>query len=257
MSYILSVKVDRVTRREAIAQIDQMLRDGGQHTVTTPNPEMIVAAQRDTEFRAILNRASLALPDGIGLLLGAWILGTPLKERIAGSDFVWDIAQLAGERGYSLYLLGAGDGVAQAAARELKITNEKLKIVGAESGISITPSPLMGEGRGEGVIARIRDTAPDILLVAFGHGKQEKWIAKHLPELPSVKVAMGVGGAFDFIAGRVRRAPALFRLFGLEWLWRLIRQPWRLPRIWRAVVVFPLLVLRAKLRTFRHSCLPR
>ena len=95
---------------------------------------------------------------------------------------------------------------------------------------------------------KIREEAPDILLIALGHGKQEKWIAAHLPELPSVKVAMGVGGAFDFIAGRVLRAPRILRRLGLEWLWRLILQPSRLPRIWRAVIKFPILVLRAKLQ---------
>lgn len=219
MPYILRVNVDSVTRSEAITQVDRLVRDGGQHIITTPNPEIIVAAQRDAEFRAILNRASLALPDGVGLMLGAWILGAPLKERIAGSDFVWDLARLAAERGYTMQLMGGKEGVAQEAAEKLKIKNAKLKIA---------------------------DENPDILLVALGHVKQEKWIAKHLSELPGVKVAMGVGGALDFIAGRVARAPRLLRLLGLEWLWRLALQPWRVPRIWRAVVVFPWLVLRAK-----------
>lgn len=253
MPYILNVKVDNVTRREALARIDQLIRDGGQHIITTPNPEIIVAAQRDAAFRDLLNRAALALPDGFGLMLGAWFLGTPLKERIAGSDFVWDIARLAAEKGYTIYLLGGEEGVAQKAAEKLKMKNNKLKIVVAEAGPQYEEARPPSDRRPGLPISNIQSAAPDILLVALGHGKQEKWIAKHLPELPSVKVAMGVGGAFDFIAGRVQRAPAILRLLGLEWLWRLLRQPWRAPRIWRAVVVFPLLMLRAKLQIFQHS----
>ncbi|MBI2552616.1 WecB/TagA/CpsF family glycosyltransferase [Candidatus Uhrbacteria bacterium] len=258
MPLILGVKVDTITREQAIIRVERLLKDGGQHILTTPNPEFIVAAQNDAEFRNILNRASLALPDGFGLMLAAKFLRLPFKERIAGSDFVWDIARLAVAGGYSVYLLGAGEGVAAAAAAKLKIKNVKLKIVGAESGVLLTPSPLpapyrtcsgagMGEGGGEGVIKRIRDVAPDILLVAFGHPKQEKWIASHLAELPSVKIAMGVGGALDFIAGRVRRAPRLLRALGLEWLWRLFLQPWRIVRIYRAVVLFPALIARSYL----------
>lgn len=221
MPYILGVEVDALTRHEALECVDALMHSRGQHLITTPNPEIVVAAQQDAEFCKILNQAALALPDGVGLMWAARMLGTPLKERIAGSDFVWDIAQLAAERGYTMQLMGGKGGTAQEAAKRLKIKVEKLKIV---------------------------ETNPDILLVALGHGKQEKWIAEHLRELPSVKIAMGVGGALDFIAGHVARAPRALRFIGLEWLWRLMRQPWRAPRIWRAVVVFSWLVLRAKFR---------
>ncbi len=268
---ILGVPVDSLSSGEAPRHAAELLKNGGQHIVTTPNPEMLVDARRDPEFARALAKASLALPDGFGLMLTARLAKQPLASRVPGVDFVFDLARLAAERGYTMYLLGAGEGVAKAAAQELrrkvgapteasglKIKNVKLRIVGAEGGASITPSPLpapyrtcsgagMGEGGGEGVIARINSARPDILLVALGHGKQEKWIAAHLAELPSVKIAMGVGGALDFIAGRVRRAPRVFRLLGLEWLWRLLLQPWRIVRIWRAVVIFPFLVFKAKL----------
>lgn len=231
MPNILGIKVDNISRPEAIAAVEQMLRNGGQHIITTPNPEMLVAARKDDEFREALNRADLALPDGFGLMLAARFLSTPLKERICGSDFVWDIFALAAEKGYIIYFLGGKEGVAQKAAKNLKPQFPNLKIVGVDS---------------EPQFDRIRAAAPDILLVAFGHSKQEKWIARHLGELPSVKIAMGVGGVFDFISGRVRRAPRFMRLIGLEWLWRLAREPRRVTRIWRAVVVFPCLILRAK-----------
>lgn len=221
MPYILGVKVDAHTRHEALERVDTLMHSSGQHLITTPNPEIVVAAQQDAEFCKILNQAALALPDGVGLMFAAWLLNHPFQERIAGSDFVWDLARLAAKRGYTIQLMGGKVGVAQEAAKRLKIKVERLKIVEAN---------------------------PDILLVALGHGKQEKWIVEHLQELPSVKIAMGVGGALDFIAGHVTRAPRLLRLLGLEWLWRLVRQPWRAPRIWRAVVVFSWLVLRAKFR---------
>jgi len=233
MPSILGVQVDSITRAEAIARVDHMVRDGGQHIITTPNPEIIVAAQKDLEFRAILNRAALALPDGFGLMLAGRFLGTPLMERIAGSDFVREITKLACEKKYKLYLAGGEPGVANAAADTIISRLRNCAIVKSET---------------EPDVEKIREEAPDILLIALGHGKQEKWIAAHLPELPSVKVAMGVGGAFDFIAGRVLRAPRILRRLGLEWLWRLILQPSRLPRIWRAVIKFPILVLRAKLQ---------
>src|SRR3989338_11488413 len=116
MPYILGVKVDAVTRQQAIDRVAEMMTDNEQHYITTPNPEMLVAAQKDAEFKDILNRSSLALPDGFGLILAARLLGTPLPERIAGSDFVFDIAQVATRNGNSIYLLGAGEAIAQTAA---------------------------------------------------------------------------------------------------------------------------------------------
>lgn len=247
MSEILGVKIDNITRKEAIARVEQMLKNGGQHIITTPNPEMLVDARKDQEFREALNRADLALPDGFGLMLAAHFLSTPLKERICGSDFVWDIFALAAENGYSVYFLGGKEGVAQAAAEGLRIKDKGLRIVGVDSGpqLIFKDSPLTQRTVLKN-IQRIKDACPDIILVAFGHNKQEKWIARHLGELPSVKIAMGVGGVFDFISGRVRRAPRFMRKIGLEWLWRLGREPRRISRIWRAVVVFICLILREK-----------
>src|SRR3989338_9863440 len=138
MPYILGIKVNPVTRQQAIDRVAEMMTDGDQHYITTPNPEMLVAAQKDAEFRDILNRSSLALPDGFGLILAARLLGTLLPERIAGSDFVFDIARFAGRNEYSMYLFGAGEGIAEAAGEKLKLQVPDIKIVGAESG----PSPI-------------------------------------------------------------------------------------------------------------------
>lgn len=231
MPLILNVRVDSATTSQALARVEAMLCDERQHIITTPNPEMIVAAQNDPEFRAVLNQTSLALPDGFGLMLAARFIGIPLAERISGVDFIWHLARLAGKKGYSLCLAGGKNNVA-------KRTTDKI--------VSELPNPPIIRALPEPEVEAIQAFKPDILLIALGHGRQEKWIAEHLHEMSSVKIAMGVGGAFDFISGQVRRAPLLLRRLGIEWLWRLMRQPWRIPRIYRAVVKFPFMVLREK-----------
>lgn len=267
MPNILGIKVDAISRPQALALVDQMIRHGGQHIITTPNPEMLVAAQKDQEFRLALNRAALALPDGIGLMFASWILNSKLQCRVPGSDFVMDLMELSANKGYAVYLLGGKQGIAQAAAEKLKIKYQKLKIVGVDSGPSFNndsggkklgfdkTKPSFEDPRisllQDNYIERINDARPDILLVAFGHNKQEKWIAQHLHELPSVKVAMGVGGVFDFISGGIKRAPIIFRKLGLEWFWRLILQPHRIKRIWNAVAIFSFLVLKEKISKYR------
>ena len=145
-----------------------------------------------------------------------------------------------------MFLLGGIEGVADATAAVLKKYFPMLKVVGAESGgVASTDGGQTDDGH---LIARINHAQPLLLFVAFGHPKQEKWIFKHLDQLPSVKVAIGVGGSFDFISGNVSRAPEVLRSLGLEWLYRLIKEPWRWKRIYTAVVVFPFLVLKQKVK---------
>lgn len=231
--YILGIRVHDVTMDEAVARVGEFVRSGGAHMIVTPNPEMCLAGERDAEFRDILNRADLAIPDGFGLLLAARFLGTPLRERVTGVDLLERIAEESMRRGWRVYLLGGDPGIAARAARTLQGHFPSVLIVGADDG-------------GKGTAERIRAANPDILFVAFGQVKQEKWIAENISNLPSVKVAMGVGGAFDFLAGKARRAPKMVRAAGLEWLWRLCVEPWRARRIWNAVVRFPMAVLRKK-----------
>ncbi len=224
---ILGIPVDRVDEEEALARILGFLEGGGPHQVATVNPEFIVAAQRDEEFRRVLQGADLALPDGAGLLWAARFLGEPLKERVAGVDMVVRLAKVAAEREYRLFLLGAGEGVAQATAGILRREHPHLAIVGTYAG---SPRP----EEEVKIVEMIREARPHILLVAYGAPQQDLWVRRNLGRL-EVPVAMGVGGAFDFISGRAKRAPRWMRRLGLEWLHRLLKEPWR----WRRMLALP------------------
>ncbi len=230
--YVLGVRVDRVTRAQELAHIERAIeqRRKGEafcQQVITVNPEFVMMAQRDAAFRACINQASLVVADGIGVVWATRYLGRPTPERIAGVDTVQALAKLCAERGYRLYLLGGGPGVAEEAAQRLQERAAGLQIAGTYAG-----SPDVGEE--DALIERVRVARADVLCVAYGAPKQDLWIGRNLARLP-VGVAMGVGGAFDFIAGRQRRAPGLMQKVGLEWLYRLYREPWR----WRRMLALP------------------
>jgi len=243
---ILGVRIDAVTRAQALEAVSGLIGGKGGRLVVTPNPEMLVLARRDEEFRRILNSADLAIPDGVGLLWAARRAGRPLPERVTGTDLMLDVAGRAAAEGWRIFLLGGAPGAAREAAAELQRRHPGLVVAGAESGGRVERDAA-GRLRIDGnALEALRQARPDILFVAFGHGTQEKWLKQNLAGLPGVRVAMGIGGAFDFIAGRAKRAPASWRRFGLEWLWRLIREPRRFRRIWDAVAVFPFLLITGK-----------
>jgi len=222
---ILDMPVSVVTFTNWIALIDAWMRGDHPRHVCTINPEMIMIARRDPVFRVVLERADLTVPDGIGLLLAARWQGRPLPERVTGSDGVPLIASEAARRGWRLFFLGAALGVARAAADVLIRAHPGLQIVGVYGG---SPHP----DEEDAIVARVADSGADILLVAYGAPEQDKWIARNLHRL-NVKVAIGVGGTFDFIAGSVPRAPLAWRRLGVEWLYRLVLQPWRIRRMMR------------------------
>lgn len=222
---ILGLPVSVVTYAQWLELIGLWVTDGLPHHVCTINPEMIMIAQHDPNFYNILSRADLTVPDGVGLLWAARHKGTPLPERVTGSDGLPIIAAEAERRGWRLYFLGAAPGVAQKAAEVLRARHSGLQIVGVESA---SPAP-DAEDR---LVEQINASGADILFVAYGAPEQDKWIARNLPRL-SVKMAMGVGGSFDFVAGIVPRAPETMRRLGLEWLYRLYLQPWRFRRMLR------------------------
>jgi N-acetylglucosaminyldiphosphoundecaprenol N-acetyl-beta-D-mannosaminyltransferase len=243
---LLGVPVDSVTQKEAFVTVAAFLGGETGRMVVTPNPEMVVMAQSDEEFRKTLASADLAIPDGTGLLWAARRQGSPIPERVTGTDLMQDIVSLAAARGQGIFLLGGQPGVAESAAAEMQRRHPGLVIAGAMSGGQVRRG---SDGKliiDAAVLGAIRASAPAILFVAFGHGNQEKWIRQNLAALPSVRLAMGIGGAFDFIIGKAKRAPGWMQKYGLEWLWRLVREPKRLVRIWRAVAVFPFLIITSK-----------
>ena len=226
--HLLGIRVDDVTFAETLEQMQSFVASGTPHQVCTVNPEFIMTAQRDAEFRQVLARSALNIPDGVFLLWAARRKGHRLRERVTGSDTLPMFAEVAARKGYRVFFLGAADGIAQKAAGVLRARYPAFNVVGCYGG-----SPLPEQA--DELIARVRSARPDALFVAYGAPRQDKWIARYADRL-GVPLMMGVGGTLDFIAGVVPRAPRLVRQAQLEWLFRLLRQPWRWRRqaaIWQ------------------------
>lgn len=236
---VLGVGFDRVDLSGAVATILDRLRQGQRTFVITANPEFVMLARRDAELRGIAARADLVVPDGTGVLVGSRLLGDSLPGRAPGRLIVDSLAARAASLGASFYLLGAGPGVAERAAVRLVERYPELSVLGWAEG---SPRPEDDEA----AVRDIAEAAPLVLLVAYGMPAQEHWIARNLPRLPSVRVAIGVGGVFDQLAGIAPIPPWPVHAVGLEWLWRLVREPrrWRRQRV---LPLFALLVLRQRL----------
>jgi N-acetylglucosaminyldiphosphoundecaprenol N-acetyl-beta-D-mannosaminyltransferase len=220
---ILGVPVDRTDMKGALARAKELLDTGGVSTVYTPNSEMIVNAGRDREFMEILRSGDLVIPDGIGVVYASRIYGCPLPERVAGFDLMVGMLEILGSRGGSVYLLGGKPGIAKKAADKISMRFPGLRIAGTWHGY-------FKEEDVPGIVENINSSGAEVLFVALGSPKQEKWINANRDRL-AVKIAMGVGGSFDVLAGEAARAPALFRKAGLEWFYRLVTQPWRAVRM--------------------------
>jgi len=224
---ILRVRVDDETLEGALDRVAAYVVSRRPHQIATVNVEFIMAAQRDGLFREVLNASALNVPDSIGVTWAARRLGQPLRERVAGVDLAEAIVQQASRERWKVYLLGAGEGVALKAAEAWTARHPGFTCVGTYSG-----SPRAEDE--PAIVERIRAARPDILFVAFGAPAQDLWISRNLERL-SVPVCLGVGGVLDYAAGVTSRAPGWMRRAGLEWLYRLIRQPWR----WRRMLALP------------------
>jgi N-acetylglucosaminyldiphosphoundecaprenol N-acetyl-beta-D-mannosaminyltransferase len=238
---ILGVRVDDATYRDLMKQVDAFVDSGRPHQVVTLNAEMLVAAHDDPAFTRALNAGDLNVADSAGVLLAARLLGHPLRERVTGSDGIHRLAAHCARQGYRPFLLGAAPGVAEVVAGRLAAANPGLDVAGTYAG---SPDP----EHEDDIIERVRSTAPDLLLVAYGVPAEEKWIARNRRRL-GVPVMIGVGGAFDFAAGVTTRAPAWMRRIGLEWLYRLLQEPWR----WRRQLALPRFVALVVLQRMRES----
>jgi len=281
MRNILGVKINSITSKEVLDDIKSFLLSENQHHIITLNPEMIVEAQSNDNFKNIINEADLSVVDGTGILLADRLLNrTGLPERIRGVDLMLAICTPNIINNKRIYLLGAGKGIAERTAEVLRNKYPELNIAGAEEGLpkgifnfsaqggsasggqfsifnkfSNRKSQIANSGMehdfdkiNKELIKRINNAKPDILFVAFGAPKQEIWIHENIKKIPSIRLAIGVGGSFDFISGRICRAPRIMQKLGLEWLWRLAQEPKRSKRIYDATIKFSWMILMAKVK---------
>ncbi len=252
--YVLGVRVDRISQQQALDAMEQMIAShvGARliapssssgtsrsdvpaslcQQIITVNPEFVMAAQRNNAFREAINSAALVLADGTGVVWATRYLGKPTPERLTGIDTLPLLAQHCAAHGYRMFLLGAAPGIAEIAAVRLRELAPGVEIAGTYAG---SPAP----EEEDAIIERVRAVQADVLCVAYGAPAQDLWISRNLSRLP-VAIAIGVGGAFDFLAGRQKRAPRGMQRMGLEWLYRLYREPSR----WRRMLALPRFALQ-------------
>lgn len=242
---VKNVGFDRVTMEEAVERGKQLMAQPGGHYVVTPNPEIVWLAQERADFRDTLNRADMVVPDGIGVIYAAKILGTPLKERVPGFELATHLIHYASEAGLGVYLLGAKPGVAERAAENLKQAHPGLKVVGTGDGYFKEDEP---------VLERIRASGARLVLVCLGFPKQELWMDAHRSEVGQA-LMLGVGGSMDVFAGDVKRAPDFWCRIGLEWFYRLMKQPSRIGRMMK-LPVFLLSVIGDRLKNGKQKLPP-
>jgi len=237
-SRVLGVHIDHVTMSDAVARVADMVREPKPHLVVTANSEMIMMANADPVLYEIIERADLVVPDGIGVVWASRLLRTPLPERVPGVELMEALLAEGARQQWRIFLLGSEPGIADRAAEVIRTKHPGVQIVGTHHGF------FKSEELGD-LLVKIKAARPDILFVALGVPKQEKFAAAHLASL-EVPVAMGVGGSFHIFAGTLRRAPAWMRRMGLEWFYRLLQQPSRIKRF-SALPKFALYVLMEKI----------
>jgi N-acetylglucosaminyldiphosphoundecaprenol N-acetyl-beta-D-mannosaminyltransferase len=251
--YVLGVRVDCISQQQALDAMEQMIALNRatvgtdlsrppnvsrlhEHPpcqqIITVNPEFVMAAQQNDTFRAAINNAALVLADGTGVVWATRYLGKPAPERVTGIDTLPLLARRCAAHGYRMYLLGAAPGIAEIAAARLRELAPGIEIAGTYAG---SPAP----EEEDAIIERVQAAAADVLCVAYGAPAQDLWISRNLSRLP-VAIAIGVGGAFDFLAGRQKRAPRVMQRMGIEWVYRLYREPWR----WKRMLALPRFALQ-------------
>ena len=223
---IRGIGVDTVNLSEATAICEDFIKSGGFHAVFTPNSEIIQLCVEKPEFLPLFNSADLVTPDGIGVVYASKILGTPLKCKTAGYDLGLEVVKLSNEKGYRIFFLGGKPGIAEAARDKLLETYPNAVFVGCHDGYFKKD----GE-ENDAVVDEINKAAPDVLFVCFGVPAQEQWIAANRDKLRSVKLCLALGGSLDGYSGNVRRAPDIFIRLGLEWFYRLCKEPRRIGRM--------------------------
>ena len=249
---IFGVSLEKQTKVCILEQFEAYLDGLEQKIVVTPNPEMLLLARENKKFRDVLNNAAIKLIDGFGLVLAALLFYGKKFERYPGVEAVKDIITIAVRKNKKVYLLGGNDVVLERLIYIWSREFPTLQIMGA-----VGPRIMLDKNNKNGflvdeyvnkkVIQLVQDFSPDVLLAGFGHGKQELWLSAMLPNFSSVRLAMGVGGSFDYLSGLISRAPYWMRKIGMEWLYRLAHEPRRIKRIFNAVVLFPFNLIKEKL----------
>ena len=221
--HLLGMRVDRVDMDSALALVDAFIRERTPHHIVTADASMVVTAVEDPEFAAIVNKSDLVTPDGAGIIWATRRLGTPVTTKVSGVDLAARCCALSAEKGWRIFFFGAAPGVAEAAATRMRARCPGAQIVGFRNGyFTAADEPA--------VVAQIRATRPDILLVALGIPKQEKFIERNKAAL-GIPVSIGVGGTLDVFSGTVRRAPVWMQNSGLEWLYRLLSNPKKISKV--------------------------
>ena len=233
---VVGTAFDDFTLEEAVQNCMSIIESGGKGYVATPNPEIVMLAKKSAALAAALENAAMVLADGVGITIGAKIIGRPLRARIPGIDFMSAVFEKMAASGKSVFLFGAKPGIAEKAGERLA-EQYGLLIAGTADGY-FTDS--------EHIINKVNEAAPDVLVVCLGAPKQELWMVENLERL-NVKVCVGLGGALDVYSGEVKRAPAAFRKMGLEWFYRLITDPRRIKRMIK-LPVFIFLAIGQKIR---------
>lgn len=220
---ILGVKVDKVNVDEAVDRVFGMLDEGRPHSVFTPNSEIILNAYKDSSFCRILNSADLLTADGIGVVYASRILKNPISERAAGYDIACGLIDRIAETGHRLYLFGGKPGIAEKAKRRLEARYPFIQIVGTRNGY-------FKDSETRDIVNDINGVGADIVFVCLGAPRQEKWIYENMNKT-NARLFMGIGGSLDVFAGEVERAPDFWCRMGLEWFYRLVKEPWRFKRM--------------------------
>jgi len=233
---ILSVGFDSVTMDEALEKAYELAKNGKGCYIVTPNSEIVYECRKNEKLRQVVRSADMVVPDGIGVVYAAKILGRSVKQKVAGVELGEKLIAKMAETGGKVYLLGAKPGIADEAAKKLCEKYKGLNIVGTHDGYFKDDSE---------VIADINDKAPNVLLVCLGVPKQELWMSNNSDKL-NVNVMLGLGGSLDIYAGAAKRAPDIFIKLGLEWLYRLIKEPWRFKRMLR-LPLFLMIAVKARI----------
>lgn len=254
MYMIFGIPVSNLSLSEAAQKVAALCYMGGKYMVVTLNPEMAVEAYKRPKYKHVIAGASLVVPDGIGIVFASLLSKEPLlKGVVRGRELVFELFKICAERGFTIVLLGGSIDVLHKTTLKITSTYKNIKILAEIVGPQINAESGQAKNMQDdlSLVAEINKHKPDILLVGFGHPKQELWLGNYMPSL-DIKVGIGVGGTFDYIGGVVPVPPSLVKKVGLEWFWRLCNQPNRILRIARAVIVFPILYIFSLFKPMFH-----